>query len=169
LFLVAGLSSVLLIGRNASGTWPFEKFRGGIKVRIQLLFYVALTASLGLFCIQENRANAGTVPSQSPVNALGRVQCDGQTTEPGARLAPTGCTAPNAECFKTSGALNPAATCRSAAANRACSNFTWEKCCFVTCNQKNPSGALKFASRNECMDICMSNPGARVFVPRKAR
>ena len=76
---------------------------------------------------------------------------------------PTGCAYPYETCQL--GKINDARqSCRSEARKSLCPDFTWEKCCFVTCRQVQRQ-RIKGGNYTACMETCNAAPESYVYTP----
>ena len=91
------------------------------------------------------------------LNALSDVSC-------AADQHPTGCLDPFIACDEGPMPSSPLANCREVSKWNFCPNFSWEKCCFVSCKQLSRNN--KKNNYTTCMEQCNRSVASRVFIPK---
>lgn len=79
-----------------------------------------------------------------------------------AEESPTGCFFPHTTCMQPA-AADPVTSCQRAAKRRICTDFSWEKCCFITCTPKKEKSSNAYA---QCMDLCGAAAEATMYWPK---
>jgi hypothetical protein len=130
------------------------------------VFFACLMALASYEVAAQTEASiAASRGNQFGPSQLGKIQCNDDPRYRGiGDLAPTGCARPYEECDAIPSGKNAQTSCRMAAVRSYCPDFTWEKCCFITCNQQ-VRGQPTFGEKGSCMSDCMDALESGVYLP----